>query len=83
MQGAVMLAAQCTVTVAGFAAKDGQEVAVASFTFTPPPKPIEQVPMIHAVLPDSFHVPLYNVTMIQTGLTNSLWIDNLVYYITK
>ena len=83
MEGTVGLATQCTVTVAGFAKKGGQEVAIASYTFSPPPNPVGQVAMIHAVLPDSFHVPLYNVTMIQSGTTNSLWIDNMIYNITK
>lgn len=32
----VGLAAQCTVTVAGFERSSDKEVAVASFTFTPP-----------------------------------------------
>lgn len=82
MQGTAMLATQCTITVSGFA-KGGQEVATASFTFTPPFNPIGQVPMINAIQPDSFHVPLYNVTIIQTGEINSLWVDNLVYLITK
>ena len=30
---------QCTVTVAGFVRNSGQEVAVASYTFTPPRQP--------------------------------------------
>lgn len=81
MEGTVQLATQCTITVAGFAEKDGQEIAVPNFTFTPPVSPIAKVPMIYAVLPDSFHVPLYNVTIIQSDLINSLWIDNLVYNI--
>lgn len=81
MEGTVQLAAQCTITIAGFAIKDGQEVGVASFTFAPPLNLLGKVPMIHAVLPDSFHVPLYNVTIIRSGLINSLWIDNLVYNI--
>ena len=47
-------AVQCTITVAGFAKGSDQEVAVASFTFTPPVSPVTPVAMEHAELPDSF-----------------------------
>lgn len=83
MQGAVELATNCTVTITGYAAKTGQKVAVTNFTFTPPLDPIGKVPMIHVVLPESFHVPLLKVTMIQTGVINSLWIDDMAYNIIK
>ena len=77
------MATQCTVTVAGFKASGGQEVAVASFTFTPPENSLGQVPMIHAVLPDLFHTPLYNVTMIEDGELNSIWIGDFTYNVVK
>lgn len=62
---AATVAVQCTITVDGFD-KYGQEKAVASYTFTPPVSPVAPVPMMHAVLPDSFHGPLVNVTIIET-----------------
>ena len=83
MQGAVELATECTVTITGFAANNDQKVAVTNFTFTPPLDPIGKVPMIHVELPESFHVPLFKVTMIQTGVLNSLWIDDMAYNIAK
>lgn len=79
MEGTVVLATECTITVAGSATKNGQKVAITNFNFTPPFKPIEKVSMICAELPDSFHVPLYNVMIIQTGIINSLWIDDFTY----
>ena len=62
---AVDVALQCTIDVAGF--RNGQEVAVASYTFTPPTAAVD-VPMIQAVLPGSF-VNLQNVTIIQDDPT--------------
>lgn len=62
---AVDVAVQCTVFVAGF--RNGQEVTVASYTFTPPTAAVN-VPMIQAVLPGSF-VDLQNVTVIQDDPT--------------
>ena len=50
-----------TIVLAGF--RVDQEVAVASFTFTPPTGQV-LVPMIEAVLPGDF-VTLQNVTIIQ------------------
>ena len=81
-QSVVGLAAQCTINVAGFNA-NGQEVASAVYTFTPALDPTGQASMIHAILPDTFHVPLSKMTMIEDGLTSSLWIDNLIYDISN
>ena len=73
-------ATQCTVTVAGFVKNQGQEVAVASFTFTPPVSPVGPVPMQHAVLPDSFWRDLVNITLIQTEPTTTvLLFDSFTY----
>lgn len=82
MEGTVLVAAQCIVTVDGFV-KSGQEVALASFTFTPSLDPVSRVTMIHAVLPNTFNVPLNNATMTQTRTITSFWIDNLVYNAIK
>ena len=82
-QGAVAPATQCTVTVAGFAPKVNQEVAVASFNLTPPVNPVGQVPMLHAVLPNSFHQALGNVTMEMDSKLVAVLLDNLHYYVTK
>lgn len=71
-------ALQCTITVSGFVPKTNQEVAVASFTFTPPLSPIAAVPMIHAVLPSSFRQGLSNVTIVQDNKLAALGVDNLV-----
>lgn len=71
-------ALQCTITVSRFVPKTNQEVAVASFTFTPPLSPVDQVPMLHAVLPSSFSKGLNNVTIIQDNKLAVLLIDNLV-----
>ena len=66
-------ASQCTIDVAGF--RKGQEVAVASFTFTPPVTDLS-VPQIQGVLPDSF-IALENVTIIQDDpVLNVLLADN-------
>ena len=68
-------ATQCTVTVAGF--RNDKEVAVASFTFTPPAGELE-VPMIQAVLDGEF-VQLQNVTIIQDDPTlEALNLDDVV-----
>ena len=70
------MATQCTVTVDGFV-KSGQEKIVASYTFTPPV-------MMHAVLPDSFHGPLVNVTIIETDPeTVGLVFDSASYTLNK
>ena len=60
-EGLAGKATQCTIAVAGF--RNGQEVAVASYTFSPPVTDVS-VPMIEAVLPGTF-VSLQNVTIIQ------------------
>ena len=65
VEGVVSTATQCTVTVAGF--RDNQEVADASFTFSPPAGDLA-VPMTQAVMPGSF-VQLQNVTIIQDNPT--------------
>ena len=74
--------ARCTITVAGFKAGNSQEVALASFMFTPPVSPFTPVPMLHAVLPDSFHLPLNNVTIVQSNELAALKIDNLHYNVS-
>ena len=79
---AANVAVQCTITVAAFKKGNGQEVAVASFTFTPPAKAMTQVPMIHAVLPSGF-ANVYNITIIQDDpAVNGLGIDNLNYVVS-
>ena len=60
---------QCTVTVAGF--RNGEEVDVASYTFTPVVGETVTGPMIQAVLPDTF-VDLQNVTFAQTDPTTQV-----------
>ena len=73
VEGLVGKATQCTIDVAGF--RKGQEVAVASFTFTPPVTGVS-VPQIQAVFPDRF-VALENVTIIQDDpALNVLVADN-------
>ncbi|KAG7006794.1 hypothetical protein G7Y79_00013g035660 [Physcia stellaris] len=76
-------ALQCTITVSGFVPKTNQEVAVASFTFTPPVSPVAPVPMMHAILPDSFHKGLSNVTIIMDNKLAALGLDNLHYGLSK
>ena len=61
MEGEADVAVQCTITVAGF--RNGQQVAVASFTFSPIVGELA-VPMIEAVLEPDF-VTLQNVTIVQ------------------
>ena len=59
--------------------KSNKEVAVASFTFTPPTNVLKAVPMIQAVLPSGF-ANVYNVTLIQTNPTvNALVVDSVGY----
>lgn len=71
-------ALQCTIIVSGFVPNTNQEVAVASFTFTPPPSPVAQVPILHSILPSSFSNGLNNVTIIQDNKLAVLLVDNLV-----
>lgn len=73
---------RCTITVAGFQPGNNKEVALASFTFTPPVSPVTGVPMIHAVLPRSFSKPLNNVTMVQNSDLVALVIDNMNYTVS-
>lgn len=73
---------QCTVTVAGFHPITNQEVAVDSFTFTPPLGSTTPVPMMHAVLSSEFSQPLYNVTMIIDNKLAALVLDNLRYKVS-
>ena len=68
--------------MAGFLRSTDQEVAIASFTFTPPESPVAPVPMIHAVLPDSFRQPLFNVTIAQTNPLVTVLFDNLHYSVS-
>ena len=82
-EGLATLAVQCTITVAGFLRNNNKEVALASYTFTPPPSPVTPVPMIHAVLPASFQKSLFNITFVQTGVDVGLAIDNLHYSLSK
>ena len=72
-------AAQCTILVAGYAVNTGQEVAVATYTFTPPESPVEPVPMQHAELPNTFHQALGNVTVEVNSDAVALLVDNLIY----
>lgn len=78
-ESAATTAVQCTITVAGFATGSDQEVALASFTFTPPSVAVAPVPMEHAVLPLTFLAPkIVNVTIVQDDpLTQALLIDNV------
>ena len=80
---AVVVASQCSITVAGFVRGNNQEVALASFTFTPPVSPVAPVPMIHAVLPSTFHKSLYNVTLVQNNPLLTILIDNLHYNVSN
>lgn len=73
---------RCTITVAGFQSNSNKEVALASFTFTPPISPVSTVPMIHAVLPSSFSKPLNNVTIVQDSELVALALDNLNYKVS-
>ena len=70
---------RCTITVAGFAKGSDQEVALASFTFTPPLVEVAPVPMEHAVLPSTFSLlKIVNVTIIQDDpTTEALVVDNV------
>ena len=80
-QGFVSEVVQCTVTVAAF--KKGQEVAVASYTFTPPTEVVKQTPMIQAVLPKGFE-NVFTVTFAHnTPTVVGLGIDNIQYTATK
>ena len=73
---------QCTITVAGFMKGSNKEIAVASYTFTPPLNVVGQVPMVKAVLPSTF-IKVYNVTMIQDSpTTQALGLDNLTYTVS-
>ncbi|KAL8828567.1 MAG: hypothetical protein Q9170_006546 [Blastenia crenularia] len=77
-QGAVQVAEQCTILVAGFDASN-KEVATATYTFTPPATNLVKPPMIQAVLPSSFK-GLHNATLIQSSpATQVLVVDNTRY----
>ncbi|KAL8707729.1 MAG: hypothetical protein Q9225_007715 [Loekoesia sp. 1 TL-2023] len=76
--GAVGVAVQCSILVAGFNAAN-TEIAVATFTFTPTAAKLVNAPMIQAKLPSSF-VGLHNVTMVQSSPTTQVMlIDDLKY----
>lgn len=79
------LALQCTITVAAFESSSDEEVALASFTFTPPAVSVTTVPMIEAVLPSTFLLPgIEIVTIIQDDpTTEALLVDSISYYLTK
>ena len=73
VEGAADTAVQCTISVAGF--RNGQEVAVASFTFSPT-LGVLAVPMIEAELPSTF-TTLQNATIMQENPTlQALVADN-------
>ncbi|KAI4282839.1 MAG: hypothetical protein L6R38_002640 [Xanthoria sp. 2 TBL-2021] len=77
-QGAAQIAVQCSVLVAGFNAANKQ-VAVATYTFTPPVANVAKAPMIEAQLPSGF-VNLRNVTIVQSSpATQVLLLDNAKY----
>lgn len=78
-EGAVAVASQCTVNVAGFLRGSNQAAASKSFTFVPAVSPLVPVPMMHAELPKSFQQPLYNVTLTPVEPLVALLIDNLHY----
>ena len=79
----VAVTTQCTITVTAFQKSSDKEIAIASFTFTPPLKPVGQVPMVQAVLPSSFN-KVYKIAVVQNNpATQSLGIDNLVYTVSK
>ena len=80
-EGAVVIAKQCTILVASFQKGSNKELASATFTFTPPLDPVGQVAQIQAVLPDTFHQPLYNVTIAMSDATLRLQVDNYHYYL--
>ena len=68
--------------MAGFQVNNDKEVAIASYTFTPPVSPVTAVPMEHAVLPATFRLSVVNVTVIQTPKTAALIVDNLHYNVS-
>ena len=79
LQGVVGFGAQCTISVAGF--RNGQEVAVASFTYTLPAPVQMAAPMIEVRLPSSF-VGFEIVTLIQGDpVTQVLVVDNIAFTI--
>lgn len=81
-EGAVNVATQCTIVVTAFKQPGGPEVAVADFTFTPPPDVVTQAPMVQAVLSDGFE-NVYAVVIVQTGpSTNVLGIDDFQYTVS-
>ncbi|KAL6716655.1 hypothetical protein ACLMJK_006223 [Lecanora helva] len=81
--GVVKEAIECTITVAGFQKSKNQEIALASYTFTPPVSPVKPVPMIHAVLPSTFHQALYNITFANSNPLASTEIDNFHYDLVR
>ena len=82
MEVAANQAVQCTVTLAAFKKAGMQEVAVASYTFTPPAGLLTNVSMIQAVLPSGFQ-NVYNVTVIENNpAVNGLGMDNLDYTVS-
>ena len=82
MEGTAGEALECTITIAGFQKGTGKEVAVASYTYTPPVS-VTPVPMIHAVLPNTFWSGLGNVTAVQDNKLAVLLVDDLHYTVSK
>ena len=73
-------ATQCSILVAGFNAAN-KEVAVATYTFTPPATNMLNAPLIQAVLPSTF-VWLHNVTIVQSSPTTQvLALDDVKYVV--
>lgn len=81
-QGAVDAATQCTIVVTAFKKASDQEVAVASFDFTPPVDLSTKVPMVQAVLPDAFE-DVYTVVIVQDNPSViNLGIDDFEYTVS-
>lgn len=60
-----------------------QEVAVASYMFTPPAKPVQQTTLVQAILPPSF-ANVQKVTIVQEDpVTQALVVDDVVYCLNE
>ena len=82
MEPTATLAEQCSILVAGFQPKTNKQIALASYTFTPPVNPTSSVPMQYVKLPDEFSQPLYNITFIMDNKLAALLIDNTHYNVS-
>lgn len=81
VQNAADTTKQCTILVAGF--RGEQEIAAATFTFSPTVAQRLSAPMIKAVLPSSF-ANVDTVTMIQSNPTTQAFnVDNIDYVLYK